>query len=484
MTVLDSSRSNCGCTGSGGTPVPAGSEHWCGAGSDLPVTPFEALRVTYGMLLGEDDFRVMLGNPRGKLMLHTSWLHGSGVVWGMRVSPEGHLVKVRPGLGIDRLGREVRLEVDWCEDLETWVEAWLAEHPSIDSRAAARTKQQPAKGTKGTDPCDSYTIDGWLVADFSHCQDRPVPALADPCDVTRQHTECSRVVETAKVRLVQELPDLVVPYHRVRVLMGLDEVSPDPAQDPAGHQALDVLAEVETEPVAKRPAALLRAFRELAAYDEMDLGPRRVDGDPCPPLTPVNEEDASILLAKVTIPFSVDGGCVSLEDAIVDGTVRTALLPTQTIQELTCGRAPSIVDQAERGDAGGPRLIRDSVRWSQGNSRISFRVTERLAKGSAEDGIEVSSLSREGRGWATDQIQRIRIGGGGTKVHVDLDRPPTYDLVRLVIRGTGPRVLFGHEPRVPFAGVEGGPPGTTDDGHDAIVTLRTDRSDHRAHRAH
>jgi hypothetical protein len=57
-------------------------------------------------------------------------------------------------------------------------------------------------------------------------------------------------------------------------------------------------------------------------------------------------------------------------------------------------------------------------------------------------------------------------------VHVYLDRAPKYEVARLVISGTGPRAVFGATPRVPFAGVEGGPPGTEEDGHDAVVTTR------------
>ena len=69
----------------------------CGTG-DLPVNPYEALRVSYGMLLGADDFRAMIGNPRGKQMLHSAWLHGSGVVWGFDVCRDGLLaLRVSPG---------------------------------------------------------------------------------------------------------------------------------------------------------------------------------------------------------------------------------------------------------------------------------------------------------------------------------------------------------------------------------------------------
>ena len=71
---------DCGCA-----VQETGTRCTCG-GDGPPVDPFQALRVAYGMLLGEDDFRVLLGNPRGKQMLHAAWLHGSGVVWGMPVT--------------------------------------------------------------------------------------------------------------------------------------------------------------------------------------------------------------------------------------------------------------------------------------------------------------------------------------------------------------------------------------------------------------
>src|SRR3954454_9666543 len=98
----------------------------CGNCTDVPVTPFQALRVSYGMLLGEDDFRVLMGNPRGKQMLHSFWLHGSGVVWGYQVRTEAAhdgplLLRVWPGLGMDGLGREVELQTSACLNLRDWL---------------------------------------------------------------------------------------------------------------------------------------------------------------------------------------------------------------------------------------------------------------------------------------------------------------------------------------------------------------------------
>src|SRR5690349_25165882 len=96
----------------------------CGNCTDLPVSPFQALRVSYGMLLGEDDFRVLMGNPRGKQMLHAAWLHGSGVVWGFGVTRDGDELAVERGLAIDGHGRELRLETRCCLPLREWAQDW------------------------------------------------------------------------------------------------------------------------------------------------------------------------------------------------------------------------------------------------------------------------------------------------------------------------------------------------------------------------
>src|SRR2546423_14639885 len=94
MSTASGSTAPCDCEG-------------CRTG-DLPVNPFVALRVAYGMLLGENDFQTLMGNPRGKQMLHSAWLHGSGVVWGYDVTVDGlRMIKVWPGLAIDGICREL-----------------------------------------------------------------------------------------------------------------------------------------------------------------------------------------------------------------------------------------------------------------------------------------------------------------------------------------------------------------------------------------
>src|SRR4051812_22936590 len=240
----------------------------CGNSTDLPVTPFQALRVSYGMLLGEDDFRVLMGNPRGKQMLHSSWLHGSGVVWGYRVDTEvpddGRLLlRVSPGLGVDGLGREVELQASSCLNLQDWRKTW--DHPADQ------------------DGCGSRTVHACLVAEFDCCLSNPVPALADPCDVNRSHDYESRVTETARVELrLGRCCRRRRPYHRVRVLLGLDELWHDEGcdgadgcdcSDRAGRQALAARELVASAAPADRPRLLARELRRLAAWDGAELGP-------------------------------------------------------------------------------------------------------------------------------------------------------------------------------------------------------------------
>ena len=51
----------------------------------LPLSPFNALRYHFGMLLGVDDFETEQAYHRAKMRIHNAWLHRAGVVWGFDV---------------------------------------------------------------------------------------------------------------------------------------------------------------------------------------------------------------------------------------------------------------------------------------------------------------------------------------------------------------------------------------------------------------
>jgi hypothetical protein len=416
---------------------------------DLPVNPFLALRVAYGMLLGEDDFRTMMGHPRGKHMLHQAWQHGPGVVWGYRVRVDGvWTLQVSPGLAVDGLGRDLLSDATECLDVREWLK---------DAKLPASQE------------CRTQTIEACLTVEFGCCPTDPVPTLADPCDITRKHDDYSRVVERARLVLKAGCcPCPPRPYHRVRVLLGLDSVG---QEDRPGEQALRALRCVLERPEPERARELLRQFRRMAAKDVADIEPSHEDGESWPTLFPVLPADAAVVLACVEIDVRETDGCSEIVKVRPDIGVRTALIPTTTIQELTCGPAPGVLGDLAGADAGGPRVIPGSVVWGDEAMRLSFQVTAPLVPGSVtRRAVRLTSLAE--RGWIEEDLYSMEYDEGSLRVVVNLADRPANELVRLIVRGTGGTPVFGKDPAVPLAGLVGGPPGTVNDGHDAILTLR------------
>ncbi|MDD7965494.1 hypothetical protein [Actinomycetospora lemnae] len=447
----------------------------------LPDDPFTALRVTYGMLLGEDDFRILAGNPRGKQMMHNAWLHGSGVVWGLPVCrrqdvTEGEIA-VGPGLAVDGHGRELSLTATEPVCVRAWA------------------REQCALGA--TNP-----LTAWLVAEFRACPGEDRPTIADPCDVTRRVTVESRVAEQVRLRLVSTPPRRVLTYRRVRHLLGLPGHLPDGSARAA--EVNRVRDRVLAEDPHRRPRALLRAFRELAALDAIELG-ELLPSDENGVRFPVADPDAAVLLARITLTATTGSGCdrptqVTIDD--IDLTVRRTLLPTATIQELLTGLAPGLLGVPAAGDDGGPRLLPSSLRWRDDDVSFTFRVDRPIAPGSGEKAVQVASLDDDGRGWSDEFCRAVTtVDGDGIELHqpdgtptvldgvvlaehqtqilkVELDSPRRigYRTFRIVVRGTGPTPLLGDEPRVPFAGEVGGPPGGQKIGHDAVMLSRIEQA--------
>ena len=409
--------------------------------SDLPVNPFSALRVAFGMLLGEDDFRTMMGNPRGKQMLHSAWLHGSGVVWGYQVALGGeYSLSVAPGLAVDGNGRELLAETTLCLNLMDWV-----------------TAQKPTKDV----------ITATLMADFACVPTSLVPTLADPCDVTRKHDDYSRVLETVQLSLQPDdgsPPSSNPPtYQRLRVLFGLLM----PGTDQASLDALAAIEAVMSAPEGNRAQVLLAEFRKLAAADSAELKPAVEQGVEGLSLFPVTAEQSGVVLAKLVIKQHEESGVIQIDSVDIDPSVRTTLLPTSVIQELTAGTAPSLFGSASTPDYGGPRVLPDSLQWTDDRT-LEFEVSKPLNARSLRRAVRITSLSAD-RGWAEDDVDTISVRSGGTTVVVRLADQLANETGRLVVRGTGPEPAFGVDPAVPLAGVAGGPPAGKDDGRDAVI---------------
>ncbi|MDJ0355284.1 hypothetical protein [Paenarthrobacter sp. PH39-S1] len=429
------------------------------AGAELAANPFVALRVAYGMLLGEDDFHALMANPRGKLMLHQAWLHGTGVVQGLDVRRDGtRNLKILPGLAVDGAGRELYQGCTATLDVRLLLD-----------RA----------GLKDPEDCSTEIIDAYLVASFDACPSSAVPVLADPCDVTRKHDEFSRINEQVTYSLrTKPGPAAADGYHRVRVLLGLDPVKHD---DDAGREALAARKRAAAVPPEERAGALLREFRRLAAQDEIELEPARKAGDSYPTLFPAEVDEAGVVLAAVVVNIRDTGGTADITVDVPDTSVRNVLLPSNAIQELVCGLAPALIGGTAAVDGGGPRVTGDAElrdnEQGQGR-RLSFAVTADVLPASLRRAIVITSLSE--RGWVEEDIDSVRYEPKERRVIVELADRPINDLVRLIVRGTGPTPVYGDDPRVPLAGRAGDPPGTAENGHDAVLTLRNPLANRRA----
>src|SRR5262245_9082693 len=177
----------------------------------LPVSPFTALQFHFGMLLGVDDLETSQSYPRGKIRLHNAWLHREGVVWGFNVFFNARKeLAVDPGLALDAAGHELHLEVPACLDLGKWYAAHKDD--------AGFTFEADGEARK-------FTIH--VVAKFKACLTRPVPAIADPCSGAEVDTAYSRAFETVDLLLRPgKAPKKTLPYHRLRILFGLEDDSP------------------------------------------------------------------------------------------------------------------------------------------------------------------------------------------------------------------------------------------------------------------
>jgi hypothetical protein len=429
---------------------------------DLPVNPFLALRVAYGMLLGEDDFRTLMGNPRGKQMLHSAWLHGRGVVWGYAVQPDGlRNLRIGDGLAIDGAGRELLNEATDCVDVRDLVNTSSSAGSGKGGRQQDRTDDAS---------CASWTITACLLAEYDSCLTAAVPTLADPCDVTRKHDDYSRVVERVRFRLVEgSCPRPARAYHRVRVLLGLEPVG---SADPAGQQAAACRAEVAAAPAPRRPAVLLDHFRRLAALDSLDLTPARQPGECYPGLFPAADDDSAVVLASVEIDVRERDGCPEILEIRADPSLRSTLLPTWTIQELSCASAPGLLGNDDAEDAGGPRVIGADITLSSNGRRLLIPVTQPLARGSVPGSVGITTLSPDKvGGWVVEDLYDTRFDTDHNTIVVELADRPVNNLIRIVVKGTGAKPVVGKASGIPLAGLVGGPPGTVHDGHDAVWTF-------------
>jgi hypothetical protein len=291
-----------------------------GGGELLPLSPFYALRYHFGMLLGVDDFETEQAYHRAKMRLHNAWLHREGVVWGfdVRLDQNAGEIRVTPGLALDPAGHELHLEADACVNVGQWFD-----------------KHREDPDFPDVDP-DNPTFDAHVVIRFKACLTRQVPALMEPCSNGNAGTAYSRVFETVEILLrPNQAPPRVYPYHRLRLLFGLDEPRTEEGEVVDADQAvLDELANIQGLPAGQQVAARLKAFHRFAALDVIDLKPATSEDGARALLFPGRDDDP-VTLANVTgVELTRQNDAWVLSGGTVDTSVRPSHVATSTLQDL------------------------------------------------------------------------------------------------------------------------------------------------------
>jgi hypothetical protein len=407
----------------------------------LPVNPFYALQFHFGMLLGVDDLDTGQGYPRGKIRLHNAWLHREGVVWGFNVSfNERNELAVDPGLALDAGGHELHLERQACVDIGQW---YVAHKDDPDF----------AGGFTDSDGGKKFSVH--VVAKFKACLTRPVPAMVEPCVGAQTDTAYSRVFETVDLLL---RPGLSQPkdrgYHRLRILF---QIQPDSAQYPevqARRQTIQAL------PRAEQPRAYLRALREFAALDEIDLKPQAATASEPASIFP--EDPTEVVLGDIhdLIVKPGPGGdwAIALPIPKPDVHVRRSHIATATIQELLCGPgfpawSGPLVTDAQIADAG---------------DTITLKTSRPIAEKTLASGAFSVTVYSDADGWTNLSINSVTVAADGS-IQVAFTAAPPGSLVRLIVRGTGPKPLLAADNHIPL-GAPGA--GGADDGVDFVKMFK------------
>ncbi len=383
----------------------------CGDTESGNASAFLAVRYHFGMLLGADDFDTAKAYHRDKLRLHNAWLHGEGVVWGFGVELEASgQLRVRPGLALDALGRELHLDADACLKVTEWF--------------ADRRKRFPDDDNWFRQEGPAIRFDAHIVICFKSCLTRQVPALAEPCEGSGTATEYSRIFETVEILLKPGLAPAprARPYRRLRLFFGLDVPPPE-----------DVATVESDQEVAAAPKTLA-SFRRFAAFDEIDLQP--LDDD-CVCLTLAELQGVQLATGENGLSYQ------GLDE--VDVTVRPSHVATSTIQELLVGSLDVV---------GSPLVIPGSAKLNVAGNEFMFQTTAALDPASVTPAaFSVTFLTPAPGGWQTATIGEAVFDAVTNIVTLKLDTtrplPQNDQVVRFVATASSPAPLLGDN-AVPF----------------------------------
>lgn len=180
----------------------------CGASHTVRNRYFDSMLLEWPDMAQDQAFHLQ------NIRHHIAEMHGFGTVCGLRVeSTDCHeQIRVKKGIAVDCLGREIRVECDVVLDLHEHVEAALAKrrktkressHGSSPEQRASREQEHSGHGgghdhhdrddDDDDDDCKDDPVDLYISICYREFEERPVQAIGGPETCCRPSCENSRV---------------------------------------------------------------------------------------------------------------------------------------------------------------------------------------------------------------------------------------------------------------------------------------------------
>ena len=260
--------------------------------SDPLERPLYPDRVNYanGVLLDENDFKAEQTYFRGRISRILSSLYGLGTVAGLEVATtqeDNHVLKVNPGIAIDRLGRLIELSIPHCIRAEKW----------FDSQNENALKESYANSSDGNTP---KAVVADVFISFNTCERGMTPSFGvgnvDATDAFTSH----RLRDSAKLDMVLRTqteglkPSQKPPY---------DEL---PDENLSFSEAMEAMKKFKIE----------KAWKETEFWNKagntIEKGPEYVE----------KQNGTEVLLARVRLPATVNpikydtNGAIAIDNGI------------------------------------------------------------------------------------------------------------------------------------------------------------------------
>lgn len=276
----------------------------------LRLTTSDRLNYSTGELLGADDFRDEQTYHRRQLAQALLHYQGSGTLAGLRVVAEHQpgadattdevVLRVRPGLALDRAGRLIEVPREACLRLRRWFDYLAAQAPESDA---------PDAGDLRTALRDEAVVVDVFLA-FHPCERGYTPAFASGPFDALDASQPSRVRDAYELLLV-------------------------PRSEPELPGAFDPWAGISGDTPEERLSAARKA--SLEAWDTLKLPPADHIGDWHE--NPETIDPTAVLLARLRIPAGPAPDTTSAPEpdwsaaawpdpaANLDNTIRNFLFP-------------------------------------------------------------------------------------------------------------------------------------------------------------